>query len=245
MRALRILLIVAVILGGLFALADRVAVHFAEGEVADRLRTTENLATTPDVSINGFPFLTQLAGGELDDVEVGIKGYEAATGNGGEKVRIDDLHAQLKGVRFSGDYSSATASDATGTALISYGELLRAAKSEPTDVGPGVSARVIGLSDGGNGKIKVTLTFTALGIKATQPVSVLSSVTVRGNSLDVHADGLPRLDGITLVENRIRAITDFRQGVARLPGDIRLATVRAAKDGVEITAKGSDVRLAG
>ncbi|MGV9561183.1 LmeA family phospholipid-binding protein [Streptomyces sp. NPDC003480] len=245
MRALRILLTVVVILGALFAIVDRVAVHFAEGKVADKLRTTENLADTPDVSINGFPFLTQVAGGELDDVEVGIKDYEAPTGNGGQKLRIDDLHAHMKGVRFSGDYSSATASDATGTALISYAELLRAAKSEPTDVGLGVTARVIGLSDGGNGKIKVTLTLTAPGIKATKPVSLLSSVTVHGNSFQVHADGLPSLEGVSLVENRIRAITDFQQGITQLPGDIRLATVRAAKDGVEITAKGSNVRLAG
>jgi hypothetical protein len=37
MRALRILLIVVVVLGGLFVIDDRVAVHFAEGEVADKL----------------------------------------------------------------------------------------------------------------------------------------------------------------------------------------------------------------
>ncbi|MEU6098512.1 DUF2993 domain-containing protein [Streptomyces sp. NPDC047079] len=245
MRALRILLIIAVILGGLFAIVDRVAVHFAEGKVADKLKTTENLATAPDVSINGFPFLTQVAGGELDDVEIGIKDYEAATGNGGEKVRIDDLHADMKGVRFSGDYSSATAADATGTALIGYDELLRKAKADPADVGLGVTARVIGLSDGGNGKVKVTLQFTAPGGEKLKPVPVLGSLAVRGNSVQVHADGLPQLAGAQLLEDRFRAVTDLRQGIARLPGDIRLAQVRATKDGVEITAKGSDVRLAG
>ncbi|MEU6370517.1 DUF2993 domain-containing protein [Streptomyces sp. NPDC046931] len=245
MRALRILLIVAVILGGLFTIVDRVAVHFAEGKVADKLKTTENLATTPDVSINGFPFLTQVADGELDDVEIGIKDYEAATGNGGERVRIDDLHADMKGVRFSGDYSSATAADATGTALITYDELLRKAKPQPTDVGLGVMARVTGLSDGGNGKIKVTLTFQAPGDKTSKPISVLSSATVRGNTVQVHADGLPQLPGIQLLENRFRTVADFQQGIARLPGGIRLDRVQATKDGVEITAKGSDVSLAG
>ena len=34
------------------------------------------------MSIKGFPFLTQVASGELDDVEVGIKDYEANTGTG-------------------------------------------------------------------------------------------------------------------------------------------------------------------
>lgn len=78
MRALRILLIIAVVLGGIFVLVDRLAVNFAEGEVADRLKSTENLSTTPDVSINGFPFLTQIAGGSLDEVRIGIQEYEAA-----------------------------------------------------------------------------------------------------------------------------------------------------------------------
>ena len=34
-------------------------------------------AGTPEVSIKGFPFLTQVVGGELDEVEVGIKDFEA------------------------------------------------------------------------------------------------------------------------------------------------------------------------
>ncbi|MBR8642394.1 DUF2993 domain-containing protein [Streptomyces tuirus] len=246
MRALRILLIVVVILGGLFVIADRLAVNFAEGEAADRLKTTENLTATPDVSIKGFPFLTQVAGGSLDDIEVGIKDYEAAAGDGSQKIRIDDLRADMKGVEFSGDYSSATASTATGTATIAYDELLKTAKSEPTQVAPGVTANVVGLSDGGNGKIKVTVEATVLGTKLPEPVSVLSSVTVvDGDTVRVKADGLPKFAGVDLAENRVRSITDFQQVIDGLPGGIKLDKVQAAPDGVEITVKGSDVRLAG
>lgn len=245
MRALRILLIVVVILGGLFVIVDRVAVHFAEGEAADKLKATQNLADTPDVSIKGFPFLTQVAGGSLDDVEVGIKDYEAATGNGAEKIRIDDLKADMKGVDFSGDYSSATASTATGTATVSYDELLKTAKSEPTQVAPGVTARVVGLSDGGNGKIKVAVEATVLGNKLPKPVYVLSSVTVEGDKVKVRADNLPAIGGVDIAENRVREITDFHQAIDQLPGGIKLDSVRAAKDGVEITVRGSNVKLAG
>ncbi|GGV27198.1 hypothetical protein GCM10010260_79550 [Streptomyces filipinensis] len=245
MRALRIILILVVILGGLFVIADRVAVHFAEGEAADKLKATENLASTPDVDIKGFPFLTQVAGGSLDDVEVGIKDYEAATGKPGQTVRIDDLKADMKGVSFSGDYSSATASSATGTATISYSELLKTADSRPAEVAPGITARIVGLSDGGNGKIKVMVegTVSALGIKQTVPV--LSTVTVENDKVQVHADSLPKLGAAAIAENRIREITDFQQAIDRLPGGIKLDRVEAAKDGVEITVKGSDVKLAG
>ncbi|MES5821585.1 DUF2993 domain-containing protein [Streptomyces sp. RG80] len=242
MRALRILLIVVVILGGLFVIADRVAVSLAEDEVADKLKTTENLAATPDVSIKGFPFLTQVVSGELDDTEVGIKDYEAATGTTGGKIRIDDITANFKGVAFSGDYSSATAATADGTASISYAELLKAAKSEPTQIFPGATAEVVGLSDGGNGKIKVNVKVTALGKSSTYPV--LSTVTVDGDTVKVHADNLPNLV-VEVAEGKVRSITDFEQKIDDLPGGIQLDKVEAAADGVEVTVKGSNVKLAG
>lgn len=245
MRALRILLILVVIVGGLFVLADRLAVNFAEDEVAGKLKTTEGLAATPDVSIKGFPFLTQVVGGVLDDVEVGIQDYEADTGTGDGTIRIDDLKANMKGVEFSGDYSSATASSATGTASITYDELLKTAKSEPTQVGPGVTAEVVGLSDGGNGKIKVEIEATVLGTKLPEPVSVLSTVTVEGDTVKVHADTLPSFAGVDLAESRARTVTDFEQKIDGLPGGIQLDKVQAAQNGVEITVKGSNVRLAG
>jgi hypothetical protein len=245
MRALRILLIVVVVLGVLFVIVDRVAVTLAEGEVGDRLKSTENLADTPDVSINGFPFLTQLAGGELDDVEVGIDTYEATTGGGGDKVRIDDLTAHMKGVEFSGDYSAATASSATGTATITYDELMKTAKSEPTQVAPGVTAKVVGLSDGGNGKIRVEVEATLFGARLPEPVFVLSTVKVEGDTVRVDADALPKVGSVELPESRVRAITDFEQRIEDLPGGIELDKVEAAKDGVEISVKGSNVRLAG
>lgn len=246
MRALRILLIFVVVLGGLFVIADRVAVNFAEDEVADRLKSAENLSSAPDVSIKGFPFLTQVVGGSLDDVEVGIEDYQAATGDGGRTIRIDDLQADMKGVEFSGDYSSATATTATGTATIAYDELLKTAKVEPTQIAPGVTANVVGLSDGGNGKIKVAVEATVLGTRLPEPVAVLSTVTVvDGDTVRVKADGLPKFAGVNLAENRVRTITDFQQKIDGLPGGIKLDRVQAAPDGVEISVKGSDVRLAG
>ncbi|MEV8602851.1 DUF2993 domain-containing protein [Streptomyces griseoviridis] len=250
MRALRTLLIVVVVLGGLFVLADRLALHFAEGEVADRLKTSENLSATPDVTIAGFPFLTQVATGTLDDVTIGIDDYEADTGAAAgdgapSSIRIENLEARMKGVEFSGDFSSATAADATGTARISYAELLKTAKAEPTQVAPGATAQVIGLSDGGDGKIKVALKATVLGVRVPGPLYVMSTVAVEDDTVKVHADALPKFGSIELGERTIRSITDFQQRIDDLPGGIRLDKVEAAKNGVEITVKGSDVKLAG
>jgi hypothetical protein len=152
----------------------------------------------------------------------------------------------MHGVEFSGDFSSAVAADATGTATVAYDELLKTATSEPGRVAPGVTARVVGLSDGGNGKIKVAVEATVLGAELPEPVSVLSSVTVvDGDTVRVKADAVPEIGGAEIVESSVRRITDFEQRIDGLPGGIRLDKVEAAENGVEITVKGSDVRLVG
>ncbi|MEV5982679.1 DUF2993 domain-containing protein [Streptomyces sp. NPDC052114] len=247
-RAVRILLIVVVILGGLFVAADRLAVSFAESEAADKLRSSEGLGETPDVSIKGFPFLTQVVGGELDDVEVGIKDYDARSGS--DSIRIADLTAHMKGVKFSGDYSSATAATASGTARVSYDELLKASESEPVELPLGAKGKVVGLSDGGNGKIKVEVEVSKGGAKLPKPVHVLSSVRVEGDTIKVHADRIPKnLDvlgvSIPLPEGMVRDVTDFEQKIDDLPAGIRLEKVEAAPDGVDMSVTGTNVSLTG
>ncbi|MCX3059113.1 LmeA family phospholipid-binding protein [Streptomyces beihaiensis] len=242
MRALRILLIVVVVLGGLFVIADRVAVHFAESEAADKVRTSEGLADTPDVSIKGFPFLTQAAGGTLDDVEIGIQEYDAKAD--GNSVHITDLRAEMRDVKFDSSYSSATAGSATGTAHVSYDELLKAvAQQKPAPVAPGITAKITGLAYGGPGKVKVTVTLrTPLG--SVTP-TVLSTVKVVGGKVSAHADSLPKVHALDLAENRVRAVTDFRQAIDNLPAGISLDNVEPGRNGVEISVKGSDLKLVG
>ncbi|GHJ34394.1 DUF2993 domain-containing protein [Streptomyces sp. TS71-3] len=256
MRALRILLILVVVLGGLFTAVDRLGVHFAEGKVGDQLRSSENLSEQPDVSIGGFPFLTQVAAGKLDDVDIKIANYAASTdgvvGGGGSTgknpgtVNIQDLDARMQGVSFSlSDPSSATADSATGSARISYDELLKAAQVEPVEVAPGAKAKVIRLSDGGGGKLKVTVEATLLGHKLPDPITVTSTMRVDGDVVKVHADTLPSFGSLSAPESRARQITDFEQAITGLPAGIKIDTVEAAPDGVHITVKGSHVRLAG
>ncbi|MEV3871151.1 DUF2993 domain-containing protein [Streptomyces sp. NPDC049906] len=247
MRALRILLIIAVVLGGLFVAADRVAVYLAEDEAAARVRSSEGLTSTPEVSINGFPFLTQLAGGTLDEVEVTIDDYDAnagtGSGRGATPVRIEKLTATMSDVEFTGDFTSATAGRASGTALVSYPELLKAAQVEPVEPIPGVTAQVVQLSDGGDGKVAVHVELTAGGVKSKLP-PVNASLVVRNGEIAVQADKLPNV-GIPIPEETIRKVTDFRQRISDLPAGVELDAVEAAEDGVDLLLKGSNVRLVG
>lgn len=230
MRALRILLITAVILGGLFTIADRLAVNYAEGEAAERIRAKQGLAGTPDVSIKGFPFLTQVMGKELDQVDVTLTGVEASAG--GRKVRVTEMKAALKQVRLENNFSTAVAASASGTARISYADLGKASSEDVT------------VGYGGKGKVKVTgsVEIPVLG-RVTR--SVLSSVSlVGGDTIRVRADKVPG-EGLPGVEERIRERTDFDRQVGGLPAGLKLTKVEATPDGVVVTVAGENVVLAG
>ncbi|MEU0657714.1 DUF2993 domain-containing protein [Streptomyces lavendulocolor] len=230
MRALRILLITAVVLGGLFVIADRLAVNYAESEAAERIRAAQGRAGSADVRIAGFPFLTQVMGKELDRVDVTLTDVEATAG--GRKVRVTEMKAALHDVRLESNFSRAVAASADGTARISYADL-GAASSEDVTVGYG-----------GNGKVKVTgsVEIPVLG-RVTR--SVLSSVSLAGDdTIRVRADKVPG-EGLPGVEERVRERTDFDRQVGGLPAGLKLRKVEATPEGVVVTVTGADVVLTG
>ncbi len=81
MAAVRLVLrvvAVLVILGGLVLLGTELAAKpFAERAIARQVRDDHDLATTPDVSLDGFPFAVQVARGRLDGATVTIDDYVA------------------------------------------------------------------------------------------------------------------------------------------------------------------------
>ena len=229
MRALRILLIVVVVLAGVFIAVDRAAVYFAETEAADRVVVSGARIGSTDVSIKGFPFLTQVAGSELDEVDVKITGIEATAG--GRTLRISSMDAELRQVRLTDGFSGATAARATGTAVISYADLTKAASDG------------VVVAYGGNGKVKVTGAVNILGRTITR--SVLSTVTlVDGHTVRVHADKVPG-EGIPGLEGLVREKTDFEREVVKLPNGLKLEKIQPTAAGLEISVTGTDVRLAG
>ncbi|MFE7758489.1 DUF2993 domain-containing protein [Streptomyces sp. NPDC057418] len=231
MRALRILLIIAVVLGGVFVAVDRAAVYFAESEAESRVRFGGAQTGSTEVSIKGFPFLTQVAGSELDQVDVTVKDIEASAA--GRSIRISEVRAQLRQVTLGAGYTSATASRATGTAVISYADLTEAADDGIT------------VAYGGSGKVKVTgsVEIPLMGKAVTR--SVLSTVTLAdGDTVKVRADEVPG-EGIPGLEELVRKKTDFQREISGLPQGLKLEKIEVTPGGLEISMAGSGIALAG
>src|SRR4051812_43351395 len=84
-----------IVIVGLLAILDRVAHSAAQHDVAERLQADAHLKSAPSVQIHGYPFLTQLVGGDYDDVDVVMRGLDS---NG---VRIDRLSVHIRGAEIS------------------------------------------------------------------------------------------------------------------------------------------------
>ncbi|GGO87291.1 LmeA family phospholipid-binding protein [Wenjunlia tyrosinilytica] len=236
MRVLRPLLIALVVLGVLFVAADRIAVAVAESEAADHFRQAQPVEGDPEISIDGFPFLTQLLGGKLDEVHASARGMRAQ--DQGTSVRIDRFKADLHDVKFSNGFTTATAETLTGTVLITYADLTAAAPDGVT-VSYGGSG-----SEPGTGEVKVIGRLSLLG--RTWQKSVTSEVRlVDGGTVKLRARSIPGADQIPGLEGLVRERIDFSKKITGLPSGIELQKLEAGPDGVTIKLAGKGVSLSG
>src|SRR4051794_30752332 len=207
-------LIVVVVVIGLLVVLDRVAVLAADRVVANRITTEQNLSQRPDVSIGGFPFLTQALAGRYDSVTLTMHDLRRAT------VPVHTLSVHLSGVHVPlgavvhGHVSSVPVDRATAKLLLTYG-----------DLNAFLGSRHFTVSDGGNGEVKVSATATVAG----QTLSADGRARIQVRSSDLELTVGPGID-ITIP-------------LGGLPFRIELVGAKATKSGVEVTATAAGLVL--
>ena len=219
----RRLAITLLVLAGLFTAADRIGVGIAESQIASRIQTSQNLASKPSVTINGFPFLTQLIGMKLDDVSFDARGVVR---NG---VRVTDLQADLRGVKPQGGFTSATADQLAGTAYFDWSDLQSAAAAQGLDVT---------LADGGDGTVQVTGTVSLAG--ASSQITVDSRITLRPDNV-ISLKAVKVKTGIAPLA--IPTSLDYQVRLGAMPLGMTLQNVRVSSDGVRVDATAQHITL--
>jgi hypothetical protein len=226
----RKLLVLLVVLAVLAVVADRVAVSVAEREVAAQLQTQADLAGRPQVDITGFPFLTQVAEGRYDDVEIGLTSADLRQPAG---TRAD---VSLRGVRLppsellAGAVSRVPVDRVDGTATLSYAQLAGR-------IGGGTAVRQEG--DG----LRITRTVEVAGQRL--PVTASGTVTLDGRDLVIdvrHVAGA----GVQLPDvlvGQVSDLLDLRYRIPALPFGLRVTGVRPEADGVAVTVRATDTVL--
>ncbi|MFR9675945.1 DUF2993 domain-containing protein [Streptomyces sp. TR06-5] len=236
MRALRRTLVVLLVLAGLFVAADRIALHLAESRAADRIENARGVASTDSTSVDirGFPFLTQVAGKNLDRVDVELTGMTTASAD--RRITVSRMAATLRDVRLGDDYGSAVARDATGTAEISYADLNAIAPD-------GIEVSYAGKERARKNQVRITASIEVLGRRLEFPEPIYSTVRVLGDDrLELRADVVPGAS-IPGAEAQVRQRVDFGRGVDGLPSGLALEKAEATKGGLRFTVTGTDVPL--
>ena len=221
---MRRLAVVLVVLAGLLAVADRVAATVAARAVADQVQASAALSSPPDVSIGGFPFLTQAFGGRYDSVSVVAVDVDAG------ELTIGRLDATLTGVSvplsdvLSGSVTEVPVASVRATALVGYDELSRRSGDRRLTVVPS------------GDRLRVTGSASVLGQTVT--ASALSSVRVEGGALVVTAESYS-VGGAAASAAVTRALggrLDLRIPVTGLPYGLQVSGVRVTPAGVEVDA---------
>lgn len=215
---MRKFLIALVIFVALLIALDRAGAAIAAREIGTRVQSAYRLPQRPGVSVRGFPFLTQVASGQYQEIDVSIA---SATASG---VQLRDIKARFTGVHaplsllFGQGSNNVTAAKATGTALIPYSQVQRRLP------------KGIKLADAG-GSLRVTGT-TALGaIAGTARLGVTrSGISVTPVQLTVGGVSAGALARFSLVIP-----------VGQLPLHLSVSGVHVAATGLMISVTGHNV----
>ncbi|PFG21057.1 LmeA family phospholipid-binding protein [Serinibacter salmoneus] len=234
-RLRRALIIVVLALVALLV-ADRVTAAVVGSRIS-AVMTTDLAAQDARAGVAGFPFLTQLAAGELRQVNasagsITLEGVEL------ENVAVDASDLPIRGEVIAGSVSLAGTLPTTSLqglvteAVQERGGLVGAAVEVTVSTGDGV----IGLEAAilGFGLLEVDVTPRADG-----DVIHLDITDVRLEGTDVDLASLPFGLGDLLLE----ALSDATPTISGLPPGMALTEVRVTDAGVRVRAVGSEVDL--
>lgn len=219
---MRKLVVVLVVLAGLLVGADRLALVVAEGIVARGVQDSQRLDARPDVTIAGFPFLTQLARRHYDRVT--LSAASAAAGPRGTRVRLRDVAITFRDVRTSQDLGRFTADRGRATATLPYAAL----------------GRLLDLSVtyAGDGRVRAGKELEVAGQRLTPSVTITprlvdGALTLTSPAL---ADQLP-----APVAQALEAALGTRVQLSDLPFDVRVTSLAARPGGIRLQLAGRDL----
>ena len=200
-------------------IGDRAANAYTENRMASQIQSSLALSGKPDVTIQGIPFLTQLAARTFNTVDVNASNETAGPAG---QLEIANLTATLHGMHIHGT-NSATVDQFTASALVTFTALAHA----------GGIPQGITLSAGGPNQIKATVDILGFSSDATVKVT-----QVGGNKINVRVTDFGGVPADVL-----GSLTDFNITIPKLPAGVTIQSISITQQGLRITAAGTNTTL--
>jgi len=220
-----IALITLIVIIVLLVVSDRVANAYAENQMASQFQSSLGLSGKPDVTIQGFPFWTQLIAHDFHQVNITASNETINSVNaGGGALEIKSLDATLHGLHFqSFNSNSATVDQFNATALVTLSAL--------GNVG-GIPQGVT-LTPAGPNQVKATLSLGPLSTSATATITQSGPNQIHVQITDF--GGIPA--------SALGNFGNFTITIPKLPPGVTIQSVSVTQQGVMITITGHDTTL--
>jgi hypothetical protein len=221
-RGLIVTIIVIVVL---LVAADFAAKAVAENVLASKIEQ-QGLSTRPDVTIDGFPFLTQVARRDFSQVQISASNVHAGP------VTFTTIDADATGIRLSSySFNSGTIGQLSGTALIDFSSLGNAMTSQVGALGTLLGGAGLTLTAAGPSEVRASLNLIVAAGSAVWQISRVSASQL--NIRLVSSSGLPA--------SLLSSIQDITLQIPRLPMGLTIDSVQVTPAGVVGTVSGQDV----
>jgi len=199
--------------------ADRGANAYTEDQMASQVQSSLALSGKPHVTIQGFPFLTQLAARDFRTVNINASNETAGPGG---QLEIASLTATLHGMHIHG-LKKATIDQFTASALITFTALGNA----------GGIPQGITLSADGPDKVKASVDI--LGVTGTAVAQVTQVGPGKINIKVIDLGGLPA--------DVLGSAANFTVSIPKLPAGVSIQSISVTQQGLQITASGQNTTL--
>ena len=212
-------LITLIVIVLVLVVGDRVANAYTENQMASQFQSSLELSGKPHVTIQGFPFLTQLAARDLRTVDVTASNETAGPGG---QLEIASLNATLHGLHING-LNSATIDQFNASALVTFTALGKV----------GGIPQGITLSADGPNRVKANISIGPLSDTAVAQVTQSGAGQINVRIID--AGGIPT--------SVLGSLANFSVSIPKLPAGVTIQSVSVTQQGVLITANGHNTTL--
>jgi hypothetical protein len=202
----------------LATIADRVANAVAENEIATQF-VKNGFPVKPAVTIEGFPFLTQLVAHDIHDIDISASNVPAGP------VTITSVKGKMTGVHLNSSFNGGKVDHITGTVFVSFSSLAAA--------GGGGTGTGISMSADGSDMVKITADV------AGQPIDTeVAKVSLTGSEVSVQVlpSGSP-LSGL------LTSFGSFTFPIPKLPAGMRVTGVSVTSQGITASAAANNTTL--
>jgi hypothetical protein len=239
-------LVVVVVLAGVFVAGDRIAAYAAERTIATQAKrelAAREITTPsePEVSVGGFPFLTQVARGRYERITIHLDRPSI------QGTTLDRLDVTAKGVNATtsallNGTGKITADDVSGIARLDWDAVNKLMKT--TGFG-GSGAKASALPDG---QVQVRVPVQVAGLSTTVVATGTVAVgkgLVHLNIKNVTTEGgdVPQVIGRLIGSIKQSLSVDVK--IPQLPYNLQVRDVKATVEGLTVSAVAANVPLSG